>query len=148
MRKVLIIIYLIFAVLTLLSEVILNFRETKKSICTLNFEKNFSAEKFYEKKSITDIGGDSGYGRISIYGFIGNDTKLLIINILQSIEEKYRKFDAKNNIYYEVWYNKDTEAIFIKTDNTGSIYYNGFLLLLFWIFIPFAIFSLIKHKSK
>lgn len=145
MKKILIIIYLILAILSLLSEVILNFRETKKSICTLNFQKNFSVEKIYYKKSFSPSLNDNSQGLEGVVGYLKNDPKYRYLTLTEETARKYRK-NENGNIYYNVWYNKKLDIIILKTDNTGSIYYNGFLLLLFWIFTPLAIFNLIKYK--
>ena len=61
---------------------------------------------------------------------------------------KYKKYDKEDNVYYEVWYNKDTGKIFFKTSDEGKIYTNGFYAIVFWMFIIPAIYYLIKIRKK
>lgn len=131
--------------MSLVTEIAKNFKEIRTSISTLNFLKNFSVEKIYYKKSFSPSLGDSSQGLEGVVCYLKNNSKERHLTLTEETESKYRKYE-NSNIYYNVWYNKTLDIIILKTDNTGSIYYNGFLLLLFWIFIPFAIFSFIKYK--
>lgn len=145
MKKILIIIYLLFSTLSFLADIINDFREVKKSIYSLNFDKNYMYKKLYVKKIISDMGGDSNYGNAVIFGHFGNETKIRNISVSQSVVEKYRNYDNENNVYYNVWYNKNTETIFLKVTETGKIYFNGFLLIMFWVFIIPSIYYLTKR---
>ena len=147
MKKILIIIYVIFSVLSLFLEIKLNFREIKKSIYSLNFEKNYISEKLYVEHIIFST-EDSSYGKAIISGKIINDNEQRTITLSKLSSEKYCKLDKKNKMFYDIWYNKETSSIFLKKTTTGFIYYNGFLLMLFWIFLPFAFYYLIKILIK
>jgi len=147
MKKTLLIIYLAFAILSLVSELVLNFRETKKSISTLNFSRNYIVEKLYYKGDGNAWIGNSSQGFNAVVGCLKNNPKERTLTLTEKTEERYRKYEG-NDMYYEVWYNPKLDTIQLKTSNTGSVYYNGFLLMIFWTFIPVAIYSLIKDKQS
>ena len=146
MRKLLMTIYLIFAILFLVAEIVLNFRETKTSFSTIKFRENFVVEKLYYK-FFGGTGNETSQGVKIVHGHFKNNQKERTLTMSEETEEKYRKYEG-NDIYYEVWYNPQLNTIQLKTNKTGNIYYNGFLLMIFCAFIPFAIYSLTKIKKS
>lgn len=147
MKKILLIIFLIFSIASLIAEIVLNFRETKASYYSLNFEKNFVAKKFYYKYYHTDPG--TGRPPITIIGYLEGTTKSKALGpISGDFFDKYRKLDNGENIYYDVWYNKKTDVIYLKTNETGFFGYNGLCLLIVWILSVPAIVYLIKNKKR
>ena len=148
MKKILLIIYLIFAILSLFSEIILNFKETKSSYSSLNVEQNYLLDTLYVKEYDTSPSGDS-YKITCINGYSKrNPNKTLRFRVSNEAVVKYRKFMNDTIYYYDMWYDKKTDDYLFKTSDKGGVYYNGFLLIIFWIFIPFAIYSLIKNKRS
>ena len=149
MRKLLIIIYLIFAILSLLGEIFTNFRETTTSFQSLNFKEHFIVRNLYldDYYDNTTRGGTSNY---EFFGHFKNGEKnsVFLAGNGPKYMREYRKYDKEDNIYYEVWYNEDTGKIFFKTSDEVGVYRNGFYIIVLWIFIIPAIYYLIKIRKK
>ena len=148
MKKILLIIYLIFAIAIVLSEIVLNFKETRSSFSSLNYEQNYLLDTLYVKEYDRSPSGNS-YGITCINGYSKrNPNKVLRFRVSDDDVDKYRKFIKDTIYYYDMWYDKKTGYYEFKTSDKGGIYYNGFILIIFCAFIPFAIYSLIKIKKS
>lgn len=141
---------MIFSGAGLISEIALNFRETKASYYSLNFKKNFAVKIFYYKYDYPSAGENMPGGNVVIVGYIEGTKEERPLTVLESNFRKFLKNDEtkENSIYYYVWYNKNIDVIYLKTNETGFFNYNGLCLLIMWILSVPAIISLIKTKRK
>ena len=143
MRKIVLIIYLTFAILTLIGEICFDFRETRISYYSLSFKEHFEVKKFYITDTETNIASDGPAGEV-LKGYIQNETKDRYLTVSDDIASEFSLFDSNKNIYYEVWYCKSLDIIKMKVSQNGFIYYNGFLIDIMLFFIIPSIIKLIK----
>lgn len=150
MRKTLLIIYLIFSLSNIIYDILTNFKNIKYTYYTLNYFKNFQLKRFYYIKSPYSERVNGRHKGIDlIIGKIENTTEERIIRITSNNRKKYMKLDSLDNIYYNIWYQKETDVITLKTKNNVSLDYRGLLrVIFFYIGVIFIVTYFTRLKRK
>ncbi len=145
MKKIILIIYLIFSAMTFIAEIILDFREIKSSIYSLNYEKKFTSERLYLINTFPASMNGSSEGLIGIKGYLKKYPKIRSITLSVKNEVKIRKFENDQQ-YYDVWYSVDLDKLILKTTEKMIVYKNGFYLIILWCFLPLVIYKFKKSN--
>ncbi|MEC3908211.1 hypothetical protein VOI54_14365 [Tamlana sp. 2201CG12-4] len=153
MRKLLIIIFLVFAFFFISADVLTGFKYSKTLyyLC-FDYSKNFETKKFYIKYQYSDMVNDhvTTKGIQIIGGYLDDSNKIRKLRYPYNILEKSKKTDKKNRNYFDVWYKKDIDKIIIKTDKIKGISYRKiFIHLLFYLgSIPAIVYLIRLSKIK
>jgi len=147
MKKILVIVFLVFSVSSFIAEIALNFRGIKMSYYSLNFEKNFVVKKFYYKYDYPSTGNNMQGGNVVIRGYLEGTEEEKSLVVSEKSFNKYRKLNDEKNIYYNVWYNKELSVFFFKETAKSRFFFNGLCLLIMWILSVPTIIYLIKNKK-
>jgi len=116
MKKLLLIVFLIFSGLFLVAEIFTQFKTVRAMYYSLNFEKNFVVKKFYYKDSYPGTGDNmASGGNWVLKGCLEGTTKDISLTVSEKNIIKYSKFDdEKDDYYYDVWYNEKLNMFFLK----------------------------------
>lgn len=153
MKKLLIIVYLIFSLFFISSDIFTGFNQTKGLYYScFDYSKNFEIKKFYIINSYSDVVNEhvTAKGIQIITGYLEDKPyKVRKLRLPYKILGKEKKEKKNNKKYFEAWYNKKIDKIIIKTDKTkGLSFRKMFIHLFFYLgFIP-AIVYFKKLKNE
>ena len=144
------IIILIFAGCTLLIQKFNNFREIRVAYHALDFENHFEVKKFYDLDSFEARKMfDETKKHFIVVGRVEGSNKNKDIKLTERNFHELRKYDENKSAYYEVWYNKEVDMIYLKNEDAKYLsLYKEFIVAIMWILSVPAIIFLIKNRRK